>query len=263
MASFNLSSWAVGTMKLSWTDSGTTPTARTISIMIRSARSLSRRISRTPASEPIAWAMSGWRAFTARTSFSAVAKGSETPPPIRRASASARTALICVRALMVISSASLACFRAALDVVWVGRHWLANVLVEQPDVQAGEINLDCFLTIDGDPLAVTNVLPMTAVEPAALAEVATMKDAMELRLRSAAIVETITLADDPLSEPYLLRQQAFIERCKVLAHSVRVAVVAVVDWIAVGVPQDDDLKRPIDDRHLRKLPQERRRCAEA
>jgi hypothetical protein len=33
-----------------------------------------------------------------------------------------------------------------------------------------------------------------------------MEDPMQLGLRTTAVVETVTLADDPLSEPDLLRQ---------------------------------------------------------
>src|SRR5262245_53343527 len=89
-----------------------------------------------------------------------------------------------------------------------------------------------------------------------------MEHAIESRLRATAIVEAITLADDPIPESDPQRRQSFIELRQLLAHPTSLAVVPVVDWITVSVSQDDDFQRPIDDRHLRHFLEQYRRCLE-
>src|SRR5262249_46302419 len=85
---------------------------------------------------------------------------------------------------------------------------------------------------------------------------------MELRLRSSAIIEAIALANNPIPESDSLSRQDFIELRQLLAHSTSLAVVAIVDWIAVGISQHDDFQRAIDDGHLRHFLEQCLRCSE-
>ena len=91
--------------------------------------------------------------------------------------------------------------RPAVDIIGVGRHRLADFLVQQPDVEASVVNLGCRLAVNGDLVAPAlggDVLPMTPIEPAAIGEVAAVEYTMQLRLRTAPVVEAV-IRDTSLS----------------------------------------------------------------
>src|SRR5262249_7078202 len=112
--------------------------------------------------------------------------------------------------------------------------------------------LGCRLAVDGDLVAPAlggDVLPMTAIEPAAIGEVAAMEYPMQLRLRAATVVEAVTLPDKTLVAAHLLPCQAPVLIRPPLAHRSGFAVVAVVDWIAGIVPENDEFERLVLHHH--------------
>src|SRR5215831_15811836 len=103
--------------------------------------------------------------------------------------------------------------RPPINVVGIGWHWLAGLLIEKPDMKPSIIYFDGRFAIDGDLVASAlgrNILPMSTIEPAAVRKVAAMKDTMQLRLGAASVVEAIPLPNNPISESNLLRDQRVV-----------------------------------------------------
>src|SRR5262249_40939716 len=55
----------------------------------------------------------------------------------------------------------------AVHVIRIGRWWLACFGIEEPDVHRGIVQFDRVLAVDFDLLTIADVLPMSAIEPAA------------------------------------------------------------------------------------------------
>src|SRR5262245_52371273 len=91
-----------------------------------------------------------------------------------------------------------------VQIIRIGRHLLADLVIEEPDVNGGVIEFDCLLAVDGEAMPFANVLPVPAIEPAAEIEAAPVKDALQLHPRPTAIVEAIAFSDDPTIKADLL-----------------------------------------------------------
>src|SRR5262245_14871395 len=147
--------------------------------------------------------------------------------------------------------------RPTVDLIRIVRHRLAGLLIEQPNMEALVVEFGCRSAVDGDLIASTDgrhVLPEGAVKPAAVIPIAPVKDPMHLRLRSAAIVEAVALADNPIFQSDFLRCERLVNLCHSPAHLPRFSVIEVTDRVPGRVPKNDRLKRLVDDGRFLKRP---------
>ena len=152
---------------------------------------------------------------------------------------------------------------ALRKVIGIVRHLLSDLLIEEVDVDAGEIVLDSFVAVDSELVAVANILPVGTVKAATEFKVASVEYAMELRARASTVLKYIALTDNAAIESDLLRCQSLVEGDEAVAHRANFPVVPIVNQITVGVAEQDDLKRLVQGCRVFQPGDERWRCPEA